>query len=208
VEPSDRGLILGTNAAVACRKWQHVTGLYLTQTLIRLRVHLIHSSMAVQPIVVPWPRFQFIYTQSVGFLGIGISQSEGRYLHTGQHKPRINAHTDIHALSGIHTHERTKTLHTLNSAATVIGSGTPPEGKFTHIQSYYSTSTIRLGSPRLKDTGSASGTRISRTENGQWIPPKMLQPSAWSVLLVSRSLDYPSSCCPELACELVQRSVQ
>jgi hypothetical protein len=34
-----------------------------------------------------------IYTQSVGLLGQGISLSQGRYLHTGQHKHRIKAHT-------------------------------------------------------------------------------------------------------------------
>jgi hypothetical protein len=34
-----------------------------------------------------------------------ISPSQGCYLHTGQHKHRINAHTDIHALSGIRTHD-------------------------------------------------------------------------------------------------------
>jgi hypothetical protein len=39
-----------------------------------------------------------IYTQSVGLLGRGISPSQGRYLHTEQHK-------DIHALSGIRTHD-------------------------------------------------------------------------------------------------------
>jgi hypothetical protein len=32
------------------------------------------------------------FTRSVVFLGRGISQSQGRYLHTGQHKHRINAH--------------------------------------------------------------------------------------------------------------------
>jgi hypothetical protein len=43
---------------------------------------------------------------SVGLLGRGISPSQGRYLHTEQHKRRINAHnTDIHALSGIRTHD-------------------------------------------------------------------------------------------------------
>jgi hypothetical protein len=46
------------------------------------------------------------YTQSVELLGRGISRSQGRYLHTGQHKHRIKAHnTDIHALSGIRTHD-------------------------------------------------------------------------------------------------------
>jgi hypothetical protein len=46
----------------------------------------------------------YSYTQSVGLLGRGVSPSQGRYLHTGQHKHRINAYTDIHALSGIRTH--------------------------------------------------------------------------------------------------------
>jgi hypothetical protein len=34
-----------------------------------------------------------IYTQSVGFLGRGISPSQGRYLHAEQHKHRINGHS-------------------------------------------------------------------------------------------------------------------
>jgi hypothetical protein len=64
--------------------------------------------MAVQPFVGPWPLFSvsWSYTQSVGLLGRGISPSQGRYLHTEQHKNRINAHnTDIHALSGVRTHD-------------------------------------------------------------------------------------------------------
>jgi hypothetical protein len=44
-------------------------------------------------------------TQTVGLLGRVINPSQGRYLHTGQHKHRINAHTDVHALSGIRTHD-------------------------------------------------------------------------------------------------------
>jgi hypothetical protein len=62
--------------------------------------------MALQPFVGPWPLFQFLdlFTQSVGLLGRGISPSKGRYMHTEQHKHRINAHTDIHALNGIRTH--------------------------------------------------------------------------------------------------------
>jgi hypothetical protein len=60
--------------------------------------------MALQPFVGPWPLFQFFDPiQSVGFLGRGISPSQGLYLHTEQ--DRINAHnTDIHALIGIRTH--------------------------------------------------------------------------------------------------------
>jgi hypothetical protein len=44
-----------------------------------------------------------IYTQSVGLLGRGISPSQGRYLHTGQHKPEYT-HRYIHFSSGIRTH--------------------------------------------------------------------------------------------------------
>jgi hypothetical protein len=55
--------------------------------------------MALQPFVGPWPLLQFrnIFTQTVGLLGRVISPSQGRYLHTGQQKHRINAHTGIHA---------------------------------------------------------------------------------------------------------------
>jgi hypothetical protein len=46
------------------------------------------------------------YTQSAGLLGLGISPSQGHYLHTEQHKHKINAHNiDIHALNGIRTHD-------------------------------------------------------------------------------------------------------
>jgi hypothetical protein len=47
----------------------------------------------------------FFFTQTVGLLGRGIRLSQGRYLHTGQHKHGINAHTNSHALSGIRTHD-------------------------------------------------------------------------------------------------------
>jgi hypothetical protein len=51
--------------------------------------------------------FSFVmsFTQTVGLLGRVISPSQGQYLHAGQHKHRINAHIDIHALSGIRTHD-------------------------------------------------------------------------------------------------------
>jgi hypothetical protein len=66
-----------------------------------------------------------IYTQSVGLLRRRISPSQGRYLHTGQHKqnkctetstPRVGFETTIPMF------ERTKTVHALDRAATVIGS--------------------------------------------------------------------------------------
>jgi hypothetical protein len=48
----------------------------------------------VRPFVVPWPLFSvsWSYRQPVGLLGRGISPSQGLYLHTKQHKHRINAH--------------------------------------------------------------------------------------------------------------------
>jgi hypothetical protein len=55
----------------------------------------------------PWPLLQFRnnFLQTVGLLGRVISPRQDRYLYTGQHKHRINAYTDIHALSGIRTHD-------------------------------------------------------------------------------------------------------
>jgi hypothetical protein len=49
--------------------------------------------------------FVIFFTQSAGLLGRVTSPSQGPYLHTGQHKHRINTHTDIHALSRIRTHD-------------------------------------------------------------------------------------------------------
>jgi hypothetical protein len=88
-------------------------------------------------------------SQTVELLGRGIGPSQGRYLNTGQHKHRKTythikhpctewdsnprspntekrIHTsNIHALSGIRTHdpgsERAKTVHALDRSATVTG---------------------------------------------------------------------------------------
>jgi hypothetical protein len=55
----------------------------------------------------PWPppymRFRNRFRQLVGPLGRGVGTSQGLYLHrTAQHR---NTRTDIHALSGIRTHD-------------------------------------------------------------------------------------------------------
>jgi hypothetical protein len=75
--------------------------------LVLISISFVHSSMALEPFVGPWPLLQFrnLFTQPVGLLGRVIGPSQGRYLNTGQHKQRINAHKDIHALSGIRTHD-------------------------------------------------------------------------------------------------------
>jgi hypothetical protein len=55
----------------------------------------------------PRPLIQFRNNllQSAELLGRVISPSQGRYIHRGQHKHRINARTDTHALCGIRTHD-------------------------------------------------------------------------------------------------------
>jgi hypothetical protein len=53
---------------------------------------IIYLSMALQPLWTLAGFFIFsIYTQPVGPLGLAISPSKGRYLHTEKHKHRINA---------------------------------------------------------------------------------------------------------------------
>jgi hypothetical protein len=65
----------------------------------------IHSSVAVQSFFGFWPLFQFLNPihSRKDSLDEGISPSQSRYLHTEQHKHRINAHIYIHALSGFRT---------------------------------------------------------------------------------------------------------
>jgi hypothetical protein len=82
----------------------------------------IHSSMALQPSVGPWPLLHFRNYFYTAGLGRVISPSQGRYLQTGQHKqhtqtsmPRVRFEPMIPAF------ERAKTVEALDRAATVIG---------------------------------------------------------------------------------------
>jgi hypothetical protein len=63
--------------------------------------------MALQPLLGPGLFFSsiIIFTQTVGLLGRVMTPSQGRYLHAGQHKHRINSYTYIHVLSWIRTHD-------------------------------------------------------------------------------------------------------
>jgi hypothetical protein len=86
----------------------------------------IYLSVAVQPFVGPLSLFQFLdlFTQSVGLLGRGISPSQGRYQHTGQHKQNKRTQTSMPQMgfeNTIPVFEVTKTVHVLDRAATVIG---------------------------------------------------------------------------------------
>jgi hypothetical protein len=71
--------------------------------------YFIHSFIngSTALFVGPWSflHFRNFFTQAVGLFARGISPSQGRYLHVGQHRHRINAYTDIHASSGIRTHD-------------------------------------------------------------------------------------------------------
>jgi hypothetical protein len=49
----------------------------------------------------PWQLFSFLILYRVGRTSWTV---QSRYLHTEQYKQRINSHTDIHASSGIRTH--------------------------------------------------------------------------------------------------------
>jgi hypothetical protein len=72
-----------------------------------LLISFIHSSWHYSPLLGPglFISFAILFTLSGGLLERGISPSQGRYLHTEQHKHRINSHTDTHALSWIRTHD-------------------------------------------------------------------------------------------------------
>jgi hypothetical protein len=69
------------------------------------RISFIHQWL-YSPLLGSGLFFSFvIFTLTAGLLERVISASQGRYLHTRQHKHRINAHTNIHALSGIRTQD-------------------------------------------------------------------------------------------------------
>jgi hypothetical protein len=64
-----------------------------------------------------------IYTQSVGLLGRGISPSQGRYLHTEQHKQNKSTQTSILRVGfepTIPVFERAKTVHALDRVVTCV----------------------------------------------------------------------------------------
>jgi hypothetical protein len=68
-----------------------------------------------------------MHIQSVGVLGWGISPSQGRYLHTEQHKQNKNTQTSMPRVGvepTIKVFERAKTVHALDCAATVMGLST------------------------------------------------------------------------------------
>jgi hypothetical protein len=73
--------------------WRHPTQKKTFKYMV-LTTYVIYLSMALQSFLLDLGRFFsfLICTQSAGLLGRGISASQGRYLHTEQHKHTINTH--------------------------------------------------------------------------------------------------------------------
>jgi hypothetical protein len=82
--------------------------------------------MALQAFVGPWPLFQFLglFTQSAELPRGGISQSQVRYLHAGQHKHRKSTQLSMPKVEFepiIPAFEWAKTVYALDRADTVMG---------------------------------------------------------------------------------------
>jgi hypothetical protein len=78
----------------------------IEEQLLKPNHPFIHQWL-YSPLLGPGLFYSFVifFIQTVGLLGGVISPSQGRYQHVGQHKPIINAHTDICALSMIRTYD-------------------------------------------------------------------------------------------------------
>jgi hypothetical protein len=92
-----------------------------TESYPRGQNHLIHIYLWLySPLLDLGHFYRFLVLYIVGRTSLtGISPSQNRYLHTGQHKDRINANTHIHVLSGTRTHDRAKTVHAVDRATAV-----------------------------------------------------------------------------------------
>jgi hypothetical protein len=152
----------------------------------------IHSSVALQPFVGPWPLLQFRnhFSQPVGLLGRVVNQSQGRYLHVGQ-QDRINTYTDIHVLSGIRSHDpsvRAKTVHALDRAATVIGVHLNYGFKF---QNYF-CSLWQVGTSRRRlDNNNKINVREEGGGGMDWIHMAQDTDQGWALLNMAISLRVP-----------------
>jgi hypothetical protein len=81
-----------------------------------------------------------------------ISPSQDRYIHTGQHKHRINSHTDIHAFSRIRTHDG-------NVQPSEDSSCLRPRGYCDWLQTCFIVADIsKVCLPKLRSRDSAVGT--------------------------------------------------
>jgi hypothetical protein len=128
------------------RKYSYSSGKYYSH----FHTKILHFSLVQSHTYPIGPTFSFIYQwlyssllgpclsfsfvifiiQLVGPLGRVISPSQGRYMHTGQHKHRIDANTDIHTLSGIRTHDPSFRAREDNSYLRPCGHSDRPRASF------------------------------------------------------------------------------
>jgi hypothetical protein len=140
-----------------------MSSLYIYYILLQ-HIPDIHSSIFIHqwlysPLLGPDLFFSFVIfiTQTVGRPGRVISLSLGRYLHTGQHKQRIYAHRDIHALSEIptrNTNVREREDNSCHRSSGHRGTSdihTPMGNSSTHTQGI---SSVRLSTQGMTDPGS------------------------------------------------------
>jgi hypothetical protein len=111
--------------------------------------------------------FSFLmYTQSVGFLGRGISPSQGRSLHTKQHTQNKRTQTSMPWVGfepTIPVFERAKTFHALDRASTVNGRFMVNIGKYGFVFNWLSTTPRRhIGEWRYSSIILYLGTRSRR----------------------------------------------
>jgi hypothetical protein len=99
---------------------------FLVALSIYLSIYLsMYLSLYGSTAIVEFGRFfsSLISTQSVGLLGRVISPSQGRYLHTAQHKQNKCIQTSMSRVEFepmIPGFERAKTVHALDSSATMV----------------------------------------------------------------------------------------
>jgi hypothetical protein len=72
-----------------------LTCMFLENSVLLIFIHFFHQWFFLGPGL--FFSSVIFFTQTVGFLGRVISPLQCRYLHTGQHKHRINASTNINA---------------------------------------------------------------------------------------------------------------
>jgi hypothetical protein len=78
--------------------------------------------MSPQPFFLYWLIFSsLIFTKSMGLLGRGISQLQGRYLHTNTEETHRNPWLEWDSNTRSKCSNERKTVHAVDRAATVMG---------------------------------------------------------------------------------------
>jgi hypothetical protein len=91
--------------------------------VVSIIIIIIIIIKGLQPFVGPWLLFQFLDPMHSRYNSLERASARRKAaIYTQDNTNTENTHnTDIHAFSRIRTHERAKTVHALDRAATVIG---------------------------------------------------------------------------------------